>query len=430
MQDIGKLLLLLLLANCQISNAQVGIGTINPCASSILDLTSNSQGLLTPRMTTEQRNLISSPANGLLIYNTTTSGFNYYDAGWKDYGTYAKCYSTNGVGEIGTKSNIDMTLPYMSISPVSGKYSVSFDSQFTNNIMIIAANTNTLLADFFLAYNQLEARPTTNTSYINFGSATTGPTIIGPGKYSVASAITVSGSLTLDAGGDPDALFIFKANGALNMVAGTTIILANGALPENVFWVAEGAIGIGANTIAKGILMSHGAAIAVGDGTTLDGKMLTNAGAIAFGIGTCTTPSKESSIISLGSLSTFVAFTGSGAINNTGASVYNGNVASGLGATTSLAAARVNGTIFPPGNTPATNSGYSNQNTTATFSIYQGGVLTPNSVRKLKCNSNRSNLSLQTIVDVVSGQTIDIKWNVSSGTLAVGNRILTLMSVK
>lgn len=425
MQDIGKLLLLLLLANWQISNAQVGIGTINPDASSILDLTSNSQGILTPRMTTEQRNLISSPANGLLIYNTTTSGFNYYDDGWKDYGTYAKYYSTNGVGDIGTKSNIDMALPYISISPVQGKYSVSFESQFTNNIMIIAANTDTLLADFFLAYNQLEIRPTTNTSRINFGNET-----ISPGKYSVASAIEISGSLTLDAGGDPNALFIFKANGDLNMVAGTTIILKNGTLPENVFWVAEGAIGIGANTIAKGILVSHGYAIAVGNASTLDGKMLTNAGAIAFGVGTCTTPSKESSIISLGSLSTFVAFTGSGAINNTGASVYNGNIASGLGATTSLAAATVNGTIFPPGNTPETNSGYSNENTIATFSIYQGGVLIPNSIRKLKCNSNRSNLSLQTIVDVVSGQTIDVKWNISSGILALGNRILTLTSVK
>lgn len=425
MKDTGKFLLLFLLVNCQISNAQVGIGTINPDASSILDLTSNTQGILTPRMTTKQRNLISNPAIGLLIYNTTTSNFNYYDAGWKDYGTYAKCYSTNGIGDIGTKSNIDATLPFMSISPVAGKYSVSFDSQFTNNIMIIAANTDTLLADFILAYNQLETLPTTNSSRINFGNET-----ISPGKYSVASAIEISGSITLDAGGDPNALFIFKANGDLNMVAGTTIILKNGALPENVFWVAEGAIGIGANTIAKGILISHGYAIAVGNASTLDGKMLTNSGAIAFGTGTCTTPSKESSIISLGSLSTFVAFTGSGAINNTGVSVYNGNIASGLGVTSSLAAATVNGTLFPPGNTAAVNSGSSNINTLATFSIYQGGVLIPNSVRKLKCNSNRSNLSLQAIVNVVSGQTIDVMWNISSGLLALGNRILTLTSVK
>lgn len=425
MKDTGKFLLLLLFVNCQISNAQVGIGTINPDASSILDLTSNSQGVLTPRMTTEQRNLILNPAIALLIYNTTTSNFNYYDAGWKDYGTYAKCYSANGVGDIGTKSNIDMAVPSMSISPVPGKYSLSFDSQLTNNIMIIAANTDTLLADFFLAYNQLEALPTTNSSRINFGNET-----ISPGKYSVASAIKISGTLTLDAGGNPNALFVIKANGDINMAVGTTIILKNGALPENVFWVAEGAIGIGANTIAKGILISHSYAIAMGNASTLDGKMLTNSGAIAFGTGTCTTPSKESLIISLGSLSTFVAFTGSGAINNTGNSVYNGNIASGLGATSSLAAATVNGTLFPPGITAAANSGCSNENTIATLSIYQGGVLIPNAVRKLKCNSNRSNLSLQTIVDVVSGQTIDVKWNISSGTLALGNRILTLMSVK
>jgi hypothetical protein len=41
-----KFLLLLLLVNLQISNAQVGIGTINWNVSSILDLTSNSHGLL------------------------------------------------------------------------------------------------------------------------------------------------------------------------------------------------------------------------------------------------------------------------------------------------------------------------------------------------------------------------------------------------
>jgi hypothetical protein len=143
--------------------------------------------------------------------------------------------------------------------------------------------------------------------------------------------------------------------------------------------------------------------VVVGDGTTLDGKMLTNAGAIAFGPETCITPSEESSIISLGSLSIFVAFTGAEAINNTGYLVYNGNIASGAGASRSLGAATVNGTIFPAGNTPASNSGYRSQNTTATFSIYQGGILIPNYVRKLKCNSNRSNLSLQTVVDVVSG---------------------------
>jgi hypothetical protein len=53
--------------------SQVGIGTTTPHASAELDVTSTSKGFLLPRMTTAQRDLISSPAAGLVIYNTTTS---------------------------------------------------------------------------------------------------------------------------------------------------------------------------------------------------------------------------------------------------------------------------------------------------------------------------------------------------------------------
>jgi hypothetical protein len=50
------------------SYAQVGIGTTNPDASSILDISSTTGGLLLPRMNTQQRDAISSPAVGLLLY--------------------------------------------------------------------------------------------------------------------------------------------------------------------------------------------------------------------------------------------------------------------------------------------------------------------------------------------------------------------------
>ena len=52
------------------SFAQVGIGTTTPNASAILDITSTSKGLLPPRMNTIQRNAITSPAEGLVVYNT------------------------------------------------------------------------------------------------------------------------------------------------------------------------------------------------------------------------------------------------------------------------------------------------------------------------------------------------------------------------
>jgi hypothetical protein len=179
--------------------------------------------------------------------------------------------------------------------------------------------------------------------------------------------------------------------------------------------------------------MSHSYAIAIENASILDGKMLTNAEAIAFGAGKCTTLSNESSIVRTSSLLTFVAFTGYGAINNTGASVYNGNVGSGLGSTTSLAAARVNGIIFPSGITPGTNSGYSNQNTTATFSLYKNGVLIPNSSRtRVQLPSDISLLALSTIE---VGETIDVRWKIDKQSsdgieISVINRILTLIRVE
>jgi hypothetical protein len=60
--------------------SQVGIGTTTPDASAVLDVSSTTQGLLTPRMTTMQKMAITSPANGLMVYDTTLKAFNYYDS--------------------------------------------------------------------------------------------------------------------------------------------------------------------------------------------------------------------------------------------------------------------------------------------------------------------------------------------------------------
>jgi hypothetical protein len=51
--------------------AQTGIGTKKPDESSVLDIDSKGKGLLIPRMTSEERDLIKNPANALMLYNTT-----------------------------------------------------------------------------------------------------------------------------------------------------------------------------------------------------------------------------------------------------------------------------------------------------------------------------------------------------------------------
>ncbi len=60
----------------------VGIGILSPALSAKLDISSTSQGLLTPRMTAAQRIAIASPAEGLLVYQTNApAGFYFYKAG-------------------------------------------------------------------------------------------------------------------------------------------------------------------------------------------------------------------------------------------------------------------------------------------------------------------------------------------------------------
>ncbi len=80
---VKKLLYFVVLFASLTLSAQVGIGTTNPDASSLFEVQSTTKGLLTPRMTTAQRTAISSPANGLLVYDTDESAFYYYEsAAW------------------------------------------------------------------------------------------------------------------------------------------------------------------------------------------------------------------------------------------------------------------------------------------------------------------------------------------------------------
>jgi hypothetical protein len=64
----------------RIDNAgNVGIGLTSPNASAILDISSTTKGITFPRMTTTQRNAISSPTNGLQVFDNTTNSIWYFD---------------------------------------------------------------------------------------------------------------------------------------------------------------------------------------------------------------------------------------------------------------------------------------------------------------------------------------------------------------
>lgn len=410
--------------------AQVGVGTENPDPSSILDVVSTSKGILTPRMSTNDRNAVVNPAQGLLIFNTTTQDFNYFDTVWNDFSKIQK--SAFASNEVSTDSAINYKIPEMKIMPDAGTYLVSFNSLYNNQITkSTTISTSVCNADLIDIYTQLMNVPITNAAHPFIFGSTVGETLI-PGKYEVSSAMTVQLNLILDGGGNPNAMFIFHADGAIIYSSFTTIILTNGAKAENVFWVAEGAVNIGEGSTVKGTLFSKGAAVAVGALSILEGRMFTTAGEIAFGPGLANLPRDLPDTINLKSLVSFVAYTSGGAISNTGTTtVYNGNLASHAGDTNSLAAAIVNGIIFPTGVfTSVVSSEESYAVTYVTFSIFKNGIMVPASSRRVTCTSDLAPVLLQAIVTVDKGDSIDVRWNTETGLVKVGSRSLILTKVK
>jgi hypothetical protein len=63
------------------NTTNIGIGTITDISSAILNVASTTKGFLPPRMTTTQVNAIATPAEGLVVYNTTISHLCVYQAG-------------------------------------------------------------------------------------------------------------------------------------------------------------------------------------------------------------------------------------------------------------------------------------------------------------------------------------------------------------
>lgn len=457
-----KILFLTLSVN---SIAQIGIGTSSPDASAILDLSSTTKGLLLPRMTTLQQTNLVNPAIGLMIYNTSTGqietnkgdglgGALWMSAAIKgitapigtnttqlattafvvaNTGVYA---SVSGIVPITTSSLTDVLVSDMKISPPSGTYSVTFNSQYNNDATtsttsVVSIGTAQAVIDLKAAYDQLMALPVTNTAHTPaFGSGET----VYPGVYFIPGAASVAGTLILDAQGNSNALFVFKTGGAMAAGAATIIVLANGAEARNVFWVSEGSPSVGAGSTMKGTMIGHNGAASMAATGSLEGRLLTILGAVTFGPGTAIIPTGISPI-NLGVLASFALYTNNGAVSNTAISNITGNVGTNSGAISGFEIATVNGNFYTNA-TPVANSSTSTQTvindtkTLATFSIYQNGVIIPSSIKILISDASAANISLQAIATIIQGQQIEVRWKTAGAKLSMGNRTLTAIKVQ
>ena len=171
-------------------------------------------------------------------------------------------------------------------------------------------------------------------------------TTVTAGVYKQAAATTPTGTITLDGQGDANSIFLFVVTGALSISASCEFILIDGATANNVFWVTDGALTLGANSVCVGNFIGL-VAVTLGADCVLNGRALSLGGALANNGDAYVTSSSLTSPFELGYLVGFALFTSAGALSNAGAgNIITGDIGTNLGAITGFSTATLTGNEY------------------------------------------------------------------------------------
>ena len=109
------------------------------------------------------------------------------------------------------------------------------------------------------------------------------------GVYSISAASTANliGTLTLDAQGNPNAVFIIQASSTLITASDSSVALINGAQACHVFWVVDSSATLGTGTDFVGNILAY-SSIGLDTGATIDGRLLAENAAVTLDHNTIT----------------------------------------------------------------------------------------------------------------------------------------------
>ena len=148
-------------------------------------------------------------------------------------------------------------------------------------------------AALLAAYNDAVSRSVSSVSLPgNLGGLT-----FTPGLYTNSTSVLISGSgpgnnVTLDAQGNPNAIFIFKMGSTLTTGPGAQVILAGGAKADNIFWQVGSSATLDTTTIFKGNILAA-VTITVNNGSVVEGRLLGGSnsdGSVTINASTVTVP--------------------------------------------------------------------------------------------------------------------------------------------
>jgi hypothetical protein len=124
---------------------------------------------------------------------------------------------------------------------------------------------------------------------VDVANADLGGRTLAPGLYKSSGTLSVTGNLTLDAKGDPNAVFIFQSASSLNTAPGSQIILAGEASATNVYWQVGSSATLGTGSIFKGTILAD-QSVSLATGATLEGRALARIGAVTLESNAITLP--------------------------------------------------------------------------------------------------------------------------------------------
>jgi len=132
-------------------------------------------------------------------------------------------------------------------------------------------------ADLTTAYNAAASRTTTtDLTGIDLGGQT-----LTTGVYGFSSSAGLTGTLTLDAGGDPNAAFIFKMGSTITTASYSSVLLINGAQACNVFWQVGSSATLGTYSSFVGTVMAL-ASVTATTGVTVHGGLFARTAAVTL----------------------------------------------------------------------------------------------------------------------------------------------------
>ena len=192
-----------------------------------------------------------------------------------------------GVSNIGTSTILSGDVGSFPTSTMNGLLSGN-----VNGTLYMVADPIVGLAktDLTTAYNDAQGRSTNAISLPGqLGGLTLAPGLYVNSSTSGISGTGTNGILTLDAGGNPNAVWIFKMGSTLVTDTGTSIVLAGGAQAKNIYWSVGTSATLGTYSIFFGNILAD-QSITLTTGAKLTGRALTRIGAVTLDTNIVTKP--------------------------------------------------------------------------------------------------------------------------------------------